>query len=81
MDFGMVTTVGKWFTQGTIHPIMGSMADNEQHRNDSPPPPRPLGQPTTVGTMMVCVVNNYTVVVVVVDNLRLPRVVEHLLSA
>lgn len=80
MDFGMVTTVGKWFTQGTIHPIMGSMADNEQHRNDFPPP-RPLGQPTTVGTMMVCVVNNYTVVVVVVDNLRLPRVVEHLLSA
>jgi hypothetical protein len=55
------------------------MADNEQHRNDSPP--RPLGQPTTVGTMMVCVVNNYTVVVVVVNNLRLPRVVEHLLSA
>lgn len=35
----MVTTVGKWFTQGTIHPIMGSMADNEQHRNDSPPAP------------------------------------------
>jgi hypothetical protein len=57
------------------------MADNEQHRNDSPP--RPLGQPTTVETMMVCVVNNYTVVVVVVvvDNLRLPRVVKHLLSA
>jgi hypothetical protein len=54
------------------------MADNEQHRNDSPP--RPLGQPTTVETMMVCVVNNYTVVVVV-DNLRLPRVVKHLLSA
>jgi hypothetical protein len=33
--------------------------------------------------MMVCVVNNFVVVVVVVvvDNLRLPRVVEHLLSA
>ncbi len=58
---------------------MGSMADNEQHRNDPPPhDTRPAYHRRNNDGVRG---KQITVVVDVVDNLRLPRVVEHLLSA